>query len=107
MSILIREMEMPKSCYDCYFCRIYDEPNQGYFCIPLFADLHRTDFTKKRIDACPLVEVPPHGRLIDADALEQECQKRLLVCTDQFQRPYEVLRAITLAPTIIPASKEV
>ena len=69
MSILIREMEMPKSCYDCYFCRTYDEPNQGYFCIPLFADLHRTDFTKKRIDACPLVEVPKHGRLIDADAL--------------------------------------
>ena len=65
--ILIKGMEMPKTCYDCYFCRTYDKPNQGYFCIPLFADLHRTDFTKKRIDACPPVEVPPHGRLIDAD----------------------------------------
>lgn len=106
MSILIKEMEMPKSCYDCYFCRTYDEPNQGYFCIPLFADLHRTDFIKKRIDACPLVEVPPHGRLIDADALEQECQKRLLVCTDQFQRPYEIMRAIALAPTIIESEGE-
>lgn len=48
---------MPKTCYDCYFCRTYNEPNQGYFCIPLFADLHRTDFTKKRIDACPLIEI--------------------------------------------------
>lgn len=70
MSILIKSMEMPKTCYDCYFCRTYDEPNQGYFCIPLFADLHRTDFTKKRIDACPLVEVPtPYGDLIDREAL--------------------------------------
>ena len=71
MGVYIKGMEMPKTCYDCYFCRTYDEPNQGYFCIPLFADLHRTDFTKKRIDACPLIEVPtPHGRLIDAEWLK-------------------------------------
>lgn len=50
-------------------------------------------------------EIPPHGRLIDADGLEQECQKRLLICTDQFQRPYEVMRAIALAPTIIEAEE--
>lgn len=61
MSIIVKDMEMPRTCYDCYFCRTYDEPNQGYFCIPLFADLHRTDFTKKRIDACPLIEVPPES----------------------------------------------
>ena len=54
------------------------------------------------------VAVPePHGRLIDADALEQDAQKRLLICSkynDQFQKPYEVMRAIALAPTVIPAS---
>ena len=26
----------------------------------------------KRHENCPLIEVPPHGRLIDADALEDE-----------------------------------
>ena len=52
------------------------------------------------------VSVPPHGRLIDADALEQDAYKRLLFCTDEFQRPYEVMRAIAIAPTIIPAEEE-
>ena len=50
--------------------------------------------------------VPSHGRLIDADALELDSQKRLLICDkndNQFQRPYEVIRAIALAPTVIPA----
>ena len=27
---------------------------------------------KGRLPECPLVEIPPHGRLIDADALEEE-----------------------------------
>lgn len=50
------------------------------------------------------IPVPPHGRLIDADALEQDAYERLLMCCkydNQFQKPYEVLRAIALAPTII------
>ena len=48
-------------------------------------------------------------RLIDADALEQDAQKRLLMCNkndNQFQKPYEVMRAIATAPTIIPAEEE-
>ena len=52
------------------------------------------------------VPVPSHGRLGDLDALEQDAQKRLLMCDkndNQFQKPYEVMRAIALAPTIIPA----
>ena len=51
----------------------------------------------------------PHGRLIDADALENEAQMRLLQCNkydNQFQKPYEVMRAIALAPTIIPAEEK-
>ncbi len=61
-----------------------------------------------RLKNCPLVPVPPHGRLIDADALELDVQKRLLICGkngDQFQKPYEAVRAIALAPTIIPAEE--
>lgn len=51
-------------------------------------------------------EIPPHGRLIDVDVLEQNAQKRLLMCNknnNQFQKPYEVMRAIALAPTVISA----
>lgn len=62
---------------------------------------HKTYF-----DETEAILVPPHGRLIDADALEQDAQKRLLICNkydDQFQKPYEVMRAIALAPTILDA----
>ena len=101
MSILIKGMEMPKSCYDCYFCRTYDEPNQGYFCIPLFADLHRTDFTKKRIDACPLISVPDHGRLIDADEFYADINESVLLA-DGFKEAFNLW--FDEQPTIIPAS---
>jgi hypothetical protein len=81
-----------------------------YVCMP--ARVYVEDLTnayKPRPEYCPLIPVPSHGRLIDADALEQDAQKRLLICNkynDQFQKPYEVMRAIALAPTVIPASEE-
>ena len=63
MSILIKKMEMPKGCWACPFA-----VGKHYECL----------FTKKsynwglttRPSDCPLIGVPtPHGRLIDADAL--------------------------------------
>lgn len=107
MSVLIKSMEMPKSCYDCYFCRTYDEPNQGYFCIPLFADLHRTDFTKKRIDACPLIEVPtPHDDLIGRETAKKTVCRALEVnCKNLMNTAVPMLidYALNNAPTIIEA----
>ena len=64
------------------------------------------DSTQNIFGEAQAVPVPPHGRLIDADALELDAQKRMLLCAknnNQFQKPYEVMRAIALAPTIIPA----
>ena len=66
MSVLIKGMEMPKSCNDCplagdfkcnlmpsipALCKEYDIAVQNGKCL----------------NNCPLVEIPPHGRLIDAD----------------------------------------
>lgn len=67
MSILIKGMKMPSSCYDCELidivkdCPHYDIPNDAYCQIPWLR--------KRRHENCPLISVPPHGRLIDADAL--------------------------------------
>lgn len=64
--------------------------------------------TETGIQVVEARELPPHGRLIDADELERDAHKRLLVCqanNDQFQKPYEVMRAIALAPTIIKAEE--
>ena len=60
MGIYIKGMEMPKSCG---YCPLRHEARDGDECY-LGASL--TEY-QKRPDDCPLVPVPPHGRLIDAD----------------------------------------
>ena len=59
MSILIMGMKMPKDCTECRFA----------FDGRCFANMGR----KTKIDVtnyCPLIELPPHGRLIDGDVAE-------------------------------------
>ena len=54
MSVLIKGMEMPSKCGEC-FLRVGECKQRIYM--------------EKRPPHCPLVEVPPHGDLIDRDAL--------------------------------------
>ena len=69
MSVLIKGMEMPKSCESCP-CYYETEGAWRNECEVLQREHYITD---ERPDWCPLVEIPPHGRLIDADALEAQC----------------------------------
>lgn len=110
MSILIKCMEMPTSCYGCAFEQT-EENCDGVVIhreCPFVYKGYTAAFDNERRDDCPLIEIPPHGDLIDRSVLEQDAQKRLLMCNkndNQFQKPYEVMRAIALAPTIIPADE--
>jgi len=72
MGIYIKGMEMPKSCWHCEFCRDgFDEYAEHYdYCVAL--DMNILISQTERHENCPLVEVPPHGRLIDADELKQK-----------------------------------
>jgi hypothetical protein len=58
MNILIKDMEMPKNCKECFACKAELSQEKKVIYVCCFA---QTD--------CPLVPVPPHGRCIDADAL--------------------------------------
>ena len=64
MSILIRNMEMPQSCFDCPLSYVfpYSEDNFMVKCAPLN---RKTSEDTKRND-CPLIEVPEqkHGKWI-------------------------------------------
>lgn len=100
--ILIRGMEMPTSCaecvlnYDCFKCIVTGTP--------FFDREHNFDDETTRLDNCPLVPVPEHGRLIDADALMAE--DRQIYRSDGAaigRRRYIELYEIDDAPTIIPA----
>ena len=60
--VLIRGMKMPTSEEKCKFFQ--PAPFRAPFCV--------INGVCNGIDACPLIEVPPHGRLIDADAMNEK-----------------------------------
>ena len=68
MSLMIKGMNMPKSCKDCP-CREYPKFSfESNWCC-----LNQKTISDVRVISpnCPLIEVPtPHGRLIDADAYQ-------------------------------------
>lgn len=71
--VLIRGMEMPKSCLNCFLSR------SG--CRAVLKRMRAMEAgtwipANYRHDDCPLVPVPPHGRLIDADALLEWARER-------------------------------
>ncbi len=103
MSVLIN-MEMPKTCGECALN--YD----SYACIMtgsrFFKDSEFDSF-KGRLEDCPLIPVPPHGRLIDADAVKAAAMEDILGWEDAGcdRDDYRAFLAnyIYDAPTIIPA----
>ena len=70
MSILVRDIEMPTRCLYCKFM-IGGMGNDD--CILQSAEQNEKAETWNDLKAnCPLIEVPPHGRLIDADELKKD-----------------------------------
>ena len=103
MSILINDMEMPECCDKCRFCvngftdeaPMYECGVQSYDNVSVLVESGGKPFDF-RPDWCPLIEVPtPHGRLIDADAIQdynvETFGQRLLI--------------IDTAPTVIEAER--
>ena len=71
--ILIKNMKMPARCELCPFSGISGISCELVSCT--FTGKHRLFNDGQYIEDCPLIEVPtPHGRLIDADALKEDCR---------------------------------
>ena len=96
MSVLIKGMEMPTSCDTCPFC-ISNKHDRG-------DDSLCRASGKEAKCGCPLVPVPPHGRLIDADELCAVC-RNWVEDNDGIYPDCSYCLAHD-APTIIPADKE-
>ena len=72
MGVIIKDMDMPESCFGCAFCSPLVIPDEIYFCDCLVGpdglDITEAVEDDYKHPDCPLVEVPNlHGRLIDAD----------------------------------------
>lgn len=93
MGVYIKGIEMPTSCYE---CRMYEA--DIYYCSTADRVIDIPDSSEGRCTFCPLVPVPPHGRLIDADALDSSA-------TDYSGNHLVYLVDIDDAPTIIPAEE--
>ena len=66
MSVIVKGMEMPKTCNDCglrdsFDCWITDSYIEARF--------------SKRNEDCPLIELPPHSDLIDRNKLLRRAKK--------------------------------
>lgn len=68
MSVLIKGMEVPKSCYVCPFCDYVSARCDAVKGTP-YTPTSRYD---TRAEWCPLVPVPDHGDLIDRDKLREK-----------------------------------
>ena len=106
MGVYIKGMEIPTSCGQCQFfawsrgvgqhCAVASE-------ITFHATIDGMGVAYERNGSCPLVPVPTHGRLKDADALFKKCE---FVCTDDDVDVRAVrYSVIDAAPTIIPADE--
>lgn len=100
MSIIVKGMEKPKSCLACDFCNPFTEK-------PYCRRLMKVTPKTATLPDCPLVEVPPHGRLIDADALKAWFVEWYDLSADlEIIHFLEILSEEDSTPTVIPADKD-
>ena len=98
MDVLIKNMEKPKSC------EYIDDDGCARVC---FMYSH----CENCFDDCPLVELPPHGRLGDLDDLAdhirnaycKDCKRSKVMC--KACEYGDMLDEIEEAPTVLEASK--
>lgn len=97
--ILIKGMEMPNICAYCFIesseCNLHESVN----------------IWKERHPDCPLIELPPHGRLIDATFEENHYGSMLLnptpdVTVEDRKKAKAIIDALHMARTVIEAEGE-
>lgn len=108
--VLIKGMKLPKSCDECWMTYEGDSDN----CPVVNESVVKYMVEEKRHPSCPLVEVRPYGRMIDADNLINDFKKYMcgkcyvtnragVACEDCFYRDIE--KTIAIAPTVLEASE--
>ena len=107
MSVLVKGMEIPKDCPCCKMA-YYNASDEFTGCAVIpgkrYAMHNDAVYAKstQRPDWCPLVEIPAHGRLIDADKMCAD----LVTVDPQYETMIEWCIQVTNAqPTIIEGSE--
>ena len=96
MSIFIKGMKMPKYCDDCW--ALDDNGDYPLCLITSHSRGYNFNTREKRMPDCPLVEIKPHGDLIDRKALKQKKKH-----SNEFAENVVSVAEIDWIPTIIEA----
>ena len=104
MNVIIKSFAVPHNCRWCSFSECYFTRDAiRCYCRALEREVGTVDnIWEKRYDGCPLVELPTHGRLIDADALIIALMDEGIESI-QMDDWKEIQQAVMDAPTIIEA----
>lgn len=110
MGVYIKGMEMPKSCYACMFFSQSNHWNRNDEADILSYCKRTGEKTWENVNGylpnCPLVPVPPHGRIGDLDRLAKEVEdmgKEFPPDSIGAERYRLFAEFIKTAPTITPA----
>ena len=100
--ILIRGMEMPTGCASCDFA-IYHTDSAYHYCFWLKKVFIKPD---AKLKDCPLIELPPHGDLIDRDAiLHEDVLHYVDTLNSSFGSRVKFSDLVRGAPVIVPPNK--
>ena len=106
MSVLIKDMEMPKSCYACDFSFPSTDSEGGVHTICTALQEEILPLLLERQEDCPLVEVPPHGDLIDRDKIWLN-DFEIVMCNGDYKEALQMqTKKILDAPTVIEAEEK-
>ena len=103
MGVYIKGMEMPKSCEVCPLGAEVDTVYETAMGCRINFKMRSKGNRDNRPEWCPLVPVPPHGRLIDADALQVDMME--MVASGMYGEE-DCIDAVIEASTIIEAEGE-
>ena len=103
MSVIVKNMKMPKNCGECPF--IFSSWGIEYYCHLAGSSTSAEYVGREKMTNCPLIELPPHGRLIDIKSVEEG---KFVTVSNDYQRWWNgaLESVIDNAPTVIEAEGE-
>ena len=103
MSVYIKNMTMPENCR---VCRFYNSPTNTDYRMYAWCNVDGKTRDAYAMQDCPLIPVLPHGRLIDADAVERNLIKMQMAQKGVVGHGIRKSRAVVRdMATVIPADE--
>ena len=110
MGIYIKGMEMPKNCHDCEMSALVDVSDGLAYGCQALKEMIFND--RERLPDCPLIELPPHGDLIDRNELLADVRQSVVfshrpsigemqLACEELRGANKIIDRIKVAPIVV------